>query len=371
MNDIPPISDAEYYFDLAYEFRDAEQHGQALRVCNIALATARSFLANIYNLRAIILEEMAHNDEAIEAYLEALRIDPGCNAATQNLADLEAELGIQHRLLTIAAFDQPATAHIYKGRLEAEGVPAFLADEEIVTANWFYSNAIGGVKLQVQEADAARAAKILGLASSILIEAAEETPDDAWICPRCESVNVHYEKYRTRGVFLSMLLAGFPFPFLKRRWKCNDCGHEWSQADAEHPGAQDERAKADPDNALAFRQLADACANQGRWEDAERAYRKAIALTPADGDLYNNLGTALEKLDREIDAEAAYRQASALNPRDSLPYYNLGLLYDGQGRVAEAIRAFEKCLRYSVDVEECDEVRQYLDRLEEDVKRKT
>lgn len=47
-----------------------------------------------------------------------------------------------------------------KGRLESEGHTVFLADAETVTANWLYSNAVGGVRLQVPapEAEAARAA---------------------------------------------------------------------------------------------------------------------------------------------------------------------------------------------------------------------
>lgn len=52
-------------------------------------------------------------------------------------------------MITIASFTYPTDAYMLKGRLEAEGIPCFLADEQTVSVHPFYSHAIGGVKLQV------------------------------------------------------------------------------------------------------------------------------------------------------------------------------------------------------------------------------
>jgi len=65
------------------------------------------------------------------------------------------------RLIIIAQTSQPVEAHLMKTRLESEDIECFLQDENMVAANWLYSNAIGGVKLLVREEDAERAAKIL------------------------------------------------------------------------------------------------------------------------------------------------------------------------------------------------------------------
>lgn len=52
-------------------------------------------------------------------------------------------------LVTIARFEFPVDAEAARMHLEDEGIPAFIADGEIVNQNWLLSNAVGFVKLQV------------------------------------------------------------------------------------------------------------------------------------------------------------------------------------------------------------------------------
>jgi len=66
-------------------------------------------------------------------------------------------------MVVIASFGLPWEAHLAKARLEAEGIRAVLLDEQAISANPFYSPALGGVKLAVAAPDAARAREILGL----------------------------------------------------------------------------------------------------------------------------------------------------------------------------------------------------------------
>ena len=60
-------------------------------------------------------------------------------------------------LVTVARTEMAPEAHILRGRLEAEGIPAFVQHEHHVTLDWFISNALGGVRLQmpVEHAQAA------------------------------------------------------------------------------------------------------------------------------------------------------------------------------------------------------------------------
>jgi hypothetical protein len=62
-------------------------------------------------------------------------------------------------LVTVERFTEVWQAHILRSRLEAEGILASIADEHLVAMDWFYSNAIGGVRVQVPacELDQARA----------------------------------------------------------------------------------------------------------------------------------------------------------------------------------------------------------------------
>ncbi|MBM3932769.1 MAG: DUF2007 domain-containing protein [SAR202 cluster bacterium] len=67
------------------------------------------------------------------------------------------------KLVTLARFSYVAEANLAKSRLDAEGIPAFVADEHMATLN--YAQAVGGIKLMVQETDMEEASHLLGLPS--------------------------------------------------------------------------------------------------------------------------------------------------------------------------------------------------------------
>ncbi len=55
----------------------------------------------------------------------------------------------------------PQNVYLPQSLLESEGITTFIKDELTAQIHNFYSNAIGGVKLMVPAADAARARTIL------------------------------------------------------------------------------------------------------------------------------------------------------------------------------------------------------------------
>lgn len=63
--------------------------------------------------------------------------------------------------VTIITFTYPPQAVVLKGRLESEGIECYLKDELTAQVNPFYSNAVGGVKLQVRQEDMDSAITIL------------------------------------------------------------------------------------------------------------------------------------------------------------------------------------------------------------------
>lgn len=73
----------------------------------------------------------------------------------------------------VARFDTMPEAHIAMGRLEVEGIDAWLADEHLVQTDWLYSIAVGGIKLQVRAEHAQRALEILNTDYSGELEAEE------------------------------------------------------------------------------------------------------------------------------------------------------------------------------------------------------
>jgi tetratricopeptide (TPR) repeat protein len=100
-----------------------------------------------------------------------------------------------------------------------------------------------------------------------------------------------------------------------------------------------------PDQAPLWNNHALASLSDGRYENAERAYRKALALLPEDAYLHNDFGILLEGLGRLAEAEALYREAIRLDPQDDVWRTNLGDVLRQQGRTAEAIAAYREAER--------------------------
>jgi hypothetical protein len=65
------------------------------------------------------------------------------------------------KLVTVRTFQVLMEAEMARMVLEGEGVQAFLSDTGIVNFNWFLSNAVGYIKLQVPELQAQRAVELL------------------------------------------------------------------------------------------------------------------------------------------------------------------------------------------------------------------
>jgi hypothetical protein len=68
-------------------------------------------------------------------------------------------------LVVVGAFTSVHEAHLARSVLESAGIEASIADEHLVSMYWLYSNAIGGVKVLVAEAQADEAREVL--ASSV------------------------------------------------------------------------------------------------------------------------------------------------------------------------------------------------------------
>lgn len=69
---------------------------------------------------------------------------------------------MEQDLVTVGTFDSRAEADLCKVFLEQEGIQAFVADANLVGgANWLFSNAVHGIKVDVPAADAARAVEVL------------------------------------------------------------------------------------------------------------------------------------------------------------------------------------------------------------------
>ena len=114
----------------------------------------------------------------------------------------------------LASFEYAADVQVVKAKLESEGIPVFLRDENTLNSDPLISHAIGGVKLQVYTKHKDQALEIYNEIRAYAVDDA----GNPIACPNCKAKKseVYYER---KSIFQKL----FPF-FEKRKHKCLSCG---------------------------------------------------------------------------------------------------------------------------------------------------
>ena len=129
--------------------------------------------------------------------------------------------------LTIARYQYSSEAHIAKGRLEADGIEAFMADNYTIDTDPLVSQAIGGVKLKVKKDDVIKAKHILGLIEDYTVDSEGELI----ACPNCNQKTLQLFSTITSLKSFFAFIFGFIFqslPFYTRyKYLCTNCKKEF------------------------------------------------------------------------------------------------------------------------------------------------
>lgn len=138
---------------------------------------------------------------------------------------LDADLPLRE-LVTLRKFRDMPEALLAKGCLESAGIDSCLVDDNLVRLDWFWSNLIGGIKLQVDPKD-------LDVAEEVLDQPIPEGFDVAGIgeyqqphCPKCQSLDVTFQELN-RPISYATAWLGVPVPVYRRAWRCHSCDSEW------------------------------------------------------------------------------------------------------------------------------------------------
>jgi tetratricopeptide (TPR) repeat protein len=91
--------------------------------------------------------------------------------------------------------------------------------------------------------------------------------------------------------------------------------------------------------------MGDTFAGTGSYAEAERWYRRALALDPASCEAIARLGETLRKLGRDAEAEAALRQGCNGGPGEELVKAGLAQLAFDKRDFAQVIRLGEELMR--------------------------
>lgn len=107
----------------------------------------------------------------------------------------------------------------------------------------------------------------------------------------------------------------------------------------------EDAARLDPRNweppfnqGLAFEEM-------GALEQAQEAYRLAVAMNPGAGIAHTNLGLLFLQRGQGVQAVASLHRAAELEPENADAAYNLGVAYGRTGRAAEGEAAYVRALR--------------------------
>jgi hypothetical protein len=131
-------------------------------------------------------------------------------------------------LVTVDRYVSPWDAHIVRGRLETEGLMAWVLNEHYIGVDWPSALALGLVRIVVPRLQEAQAREVMDALREGVFEAhlaaMLDEPGDS--CPRCGSFRSEvFRDWLGRAVVAAaafVLHVIFPPPCEVR---CRDCGH--------------------------------------------------------------------------------------------------------------------------------------------------
>jgi len=119
----------------------------------------------------------------------------------------------------LQSFDNYMEAHLLMAKLQSENIECWLQDENTLTINPLWTNALGGIKLFVTKQDIGRAYEIF--------RESENNRKKAIECPKCKGHNI--ELVSTPRKAANWFSAIFNIGADKVN-HCFDCGHEFANS---------------------------------------------------------------------------------------------------------------------------------------------
>jgi hypothetical protein len=147
------------------------------------------------------------------------------------ITDAEYE---NQRFVVLRRFRDMPDAFLFGSILDSAGVEFYLADENTIRMDWFWSNLLGRIKLCVRKADADEALRLLeqGVPEKFDVEGVGEYQQPR--CPTCQSLKVSFRGLNKAVDYIGAILGG-PRPLHRSLWECDACGHQWLESTEKPP----------------------------------------------------------------------------------------------------------------------------------------
>jgi hypothetical protein len=193
----------------------------------------RNRIAGVYSrMEAEELEATARSAfELSDPAQEALRAEIARRGLSIALASPPGFDVIElNETVTLRRFRDLPEALLAKGALDSVGIACYLVDDNMIRMDWFISNLLGGIKLQVNPQDLEAANEILNqpIPENLEIEGVGNYAQPR--CPNCQSLDVSFRELN-KLVSYGSAYVGVPLPVHKKGWTCHACHHEWEDED--------------------------------------------------------------------------------------------------------------------------------------------
>lgn len=134
------------------------------------------------------------------------------------------------KFVPVWTYNDYVSAHIAMGRLEEDGFKCWLKDENTVTIDPILTNAVGGIKLMVEEAEAQKAFDIL--------KQLQQEHKAKITCPKCGSHNIEVVSTPRKASNWASAVIGFLFTSFAMPVEtvnhCFNCGNEFAEEKLEN-----------------------------------------------------------------------------------------------------------------------------------------
>jgi len=138
------------------------------------------------------------------------------------------------RFIVLRRYRDMPDAFLFGSILDSAGIECYLADENTIRMDWFWSNLLGCIKLCVRKEDAETASSLLdhGVPEKFDVEGVGEYQQPR--CPMCQSLEISFQGLNKAVDYTSALMGG-PRPLHRSLWECNACGHQWPESTEKPP----------------------------------------------------------------------------------------------------------------------------------------
>ncbi|HET6328705.1 MAG TPA: tetratricopeptide repeat protein [Planctomycetaceae bacterium] len=338
---------ALYYSNLGACYRALKRYDEAIAAFREAVRLQPGFVGASYNL-AMALEAAGSPHEALQAYDEVLRLNSGYVEALNNRGALLSSLGrtdqaIESYRRAVACRPRAATLRYNLanslsrcGHFEAatdEYRAAIRLDPAIAEAHNNLATALDALGRHEE------ALQSLERALALRPDYAEARINEATIRQgiRDRAATITYDADSAEP-------ASVPVASTPAQWCARGSQLQASDRFAEADALFRRALQFDPNCAVAYFGLGYGLLAQEKHEEAATFYEQGLLLDDSDAASWNNLGSVYTALENYEAAVACYESALQIDAAYAKAHFNLGNVYKDIGQASEASACYRRAI---------------------------